>query len=168
MREFRDDLESQQKKIRKNSEKNSQQIQKNFQPIQLKAEGHQKPIYLSPTKPANVPKLNLIETPRDEVIKKKNFEMPQEFFSSSSSSTISENSPFQEKIDKSEPKEEPPRLPFEPTNPNEIKLGYCIKFIRNDGRLSQGLVAFSGSIPGKPELMFGVKLKQRGIGQYFL
>ena len=52
--------------------------------------------------------------------------------------------------------------PFAPRNPNDIRCEDVVKFSRQGGKLTQGMVKFVGHLPGRNEAYLGVELDRDG------
>lgn len=52
--------------------------------------------------------------------------------------------------------------PFAPRSPGDMKLDDVVKFSRQGGKLSQGMVKFIGHLPGRSDVYLGVELDKEG------
>ena len=52
------------------------------------------------------------------------------------------------------------RRAFSPNTPADINLGNIVKFSRQGGRISRGVVRYLGHLPGKNDTYLGVELEQ--------
>ena len=52
--------------------------------------------------------------------------------------------------------------PFAPRNPGDVRPDDVVKFSRQGGKLTQGVVKFVGHLPGRSEAYLGVELDKDG------
>lgn len=52
------------------------------------------------------------------------------------------------------------RRPFAPRSPGDVNIGDVVKFSRQGGKISKGLVKYLGHLPGKNDTYVGVELEQ--------
>ena len=51
------------------------------------------------------------------------------------------------------------KRPFVPRSCTEIQMGDVVKFSRQGGKISKGIVKFSGHLPGKNDMYLGLELE---------
>ena len=54
------------------------------------------------------------------------------------------------------------KVPFAPRNAVDVKSGNIVKFCRQGGKISRGIVRYVGHLPGKNDMYLGVELDHEG------
>lgn len=54
------------------------------------------------------------------------------------------------------------KRPFAPRSPGDIPIGAVVKFSRQNGKISKGLVRYIGHLPGRHDTYLGLELENEG------
>jgi hypothetical protein len=54
------------------------------------------------------------------------------------------------------------KRPFAPRSPGDIGIGAVVKFSRQNGKISKGLVRYIGHLPGRNDTYLGLELENEG------
>ena len=54
------------------------------------------------------------------------------------------------------------KRPYAPRYPSDIHVGDVVKFSRQGGRISRGIVHYLGHLPGKNDMYLGLELEKDG------